>query len=58
MPPDNPPATRRQDDAERPDKPQGGPTCSVNMTFNFTVGAVASAIGFTLIYLAWSYFFG
>lgn len=56
--PDNPSDTKLEAGGSLQRKPPEGPTCGVNMTFNYTVGAVASAVGFALVYFAWDYFLG
>jgi hypothetical protein len=58
MAPDNPPVTHSPNDPKRPDKPRDGPSCGVNMTFNYVSGAVASAVGLALVYVGWAYFMG
>jgi hypothetical protein len=44
----------RDSNADRID----GPSCRVNSTFNFSVGAVSVAVGAALIWLASRYFSG
>ena len=56
--PNDPSDTKLQAGGSLQRKPPEGPTCGVNMTFNYSVGVVASAIGLALVYFAWVYFRG
>ena len=49
-----------RDPKPAPDPPsQGrGPSCAVNSTFNFSVGAVSVAAGIALAWAAWRYLAG
>lgn len=40
------------------EKERDGPTCSVNSTFNYSVGAVSVAAGIALIWLGWRFLGG